>query len=198
MKVLDNAVTIDQERRSSARVPLEGHRGLLVRLMRWYSRRTYGDVLDVGLAMMHNRRVLLTYMRFEAGVARWRGVDDNLKTLAVMAAAGQIGCSWCMDFGYYEAHSRGMDTAKLKELPRWRTSAEFSDVERRVIEYAEAASRTPMEVSDEMVQRLRADLGDQGVVELTMMIAVENSRSRFNSALGLRSQGFKERCELPG
>ena len=95
MKVLDNAVTIDQERRSSARVPLEGHRGLLVRLMRWYSRRTYGDVLDVGLAMMHNRRVLLTYMRFEAGVARWRGVDDNLKTLAVMAAPALACCPGC-------------------------------------------------------------------------------------------------------
>jgi AhpD family alkylhydroperoxidase len=198
MKVLNNAVTIDEERRSSARVPLEGHRGPLARLLTWYSRRTYGDVLDVGLAMLHNRRVLLTYLRFEAGVGRWRGMDDNLKTLAVMAAAAEIGCSWCMDFGYYEAHTRGMDTAKLKELPRWRTSAAFGDVERRVIEYAEAASRTPMEVSDEMVQRLRADLGNKAVVELTMMIALENSRSRFNSALGLRSQGFRERCELAG
>ena len=30
-----------------------------------------------------------------------------------------------------------------------------------------------------------------------MMIAVENLRSRFNSALGLTSQGFKDRCEIP-
>ena len=30
-----------------------------------------------------------------------------------------------------------------------------------------------------------------------MMVAVENQRSRFNSALGLTSQGFKDRCELP-
>jgi hypothetical protein len=30
-----------------------------------------------------------------------------------------------------------------------------------------------------------------------MMIAVENQRSRFNSALGLHSQGFKDRCEIP-
>jgi hypothetical protein len=26
---------------------------------------------------------------------------------------------------------------------------------------------------------------------------VENQRSRFNSALGLTSQGFKDRCEIP-
>jgi hypothetical protein len=26
---------------------------------------------------------------------------------------------------------------------------------------------------------------------------VENVRSRFNSALGLTSQGFRDRCEIP-
>jgi hypothetical protein len=35
------------------------------------------------------------------------------------------------------------------------------------------------------------------VVELTMVVAVENQRSRFNGAMGLTSQGFSERCELP-
>jgi hypothetical protein len=30
-----------------------------------------------------------------------------------------------------------------------------------------------------------------------MMIAVENQRSRFNSALGLTSQGFTDRCKTP-
>ena len=42
---------------------------------------------------------------------------------------------------------------------------------------------------------LRTD--DAALVELTMMIAVENQRSRFNSALGLTSQGFTDRCEIP-
>jgi hypothetical protein len=30
-----------------------------------------------------------------------------------------------------------------------------------------------------------------------MMVAVENVRSRFNSSLGLTSQGFTDRCEIP-
>ena len=30
-----------------------------------------------------------------------------------------------------------------------------------------------------------------------VLVAVENERSRFNSALGLTSQGFADRCELP-
>jgi hypothetical protein len=34
-------------------------------------------------------------------------------------------------------------------------------------------------------------------VELTAIVAVENLRSRMNSALGLTAQGFKDRCEIP-
>ena len=55
----------------------------------------------------------------------------------------------------------------------------------------------PPAVTDEMVADLRRDLDDAQLVELTMMVAVENVRSRFNSALGLTSQGFRDRCELP-
>jgi hypothetical protein len=47
-----------------------------------------------------------------------------------------------------------------------------------------------------MTEALRAELGEDGLVELSMMVAVENERSRFNSALGLTSQGFKAQCEL--
>jgi alkylhydroperoxidase family enzyme len=55
---------------------------------------------------------------------------------------------------------------------------------------------TPPTVTDEMVARLNKVLGVPAVVELTMMVAIENERSRFNSALGLTSQGFSDRCGL--
>ena len=185
-----------EARRAAARVPLEEGSGLLDRMIQWYSHRTYGDVLDNGLALMHNKPVLWAVLRFEQRVARWKRLDPDLKVLAEMATASRIGCSWCMDFGWYAAHSAGLDTSKLAEVPRWRESDVFSERERRVLEYAEAATATPPEVTDEMTEALRADLGNDGFVELTMMIAVENERSRFNSALGLTSQGFKDRCGL--
>jgi AhpD family alkylhydroperoxidase len=188
--------TTTEARRAAARVPLEEGSGLLDRMIQWYSRRTYGDVLDNGLALMHNRPVLWAVLRFEQRVAKWKRLGPDLKVMAEMTTASRIGCSWCMDFGWYAAHSAGLDTSKLAEVPRWRDSDVFSERERRVLEYAEAVTATPPEVTDEMAEALRADLGNDGFVELTMIIAVENERSRFNSALGLTSQGFKDRCEL--
>ena len=186
------------ERRALARVPLDDPHGVFGRLVAWYARRTYGDVPDNGLALLHNVPVLKAVLGFERRVDKWDRLDPDLKMLAQVASAAVIGCSWCLDFGYFAAHSKGLRVDKLKEVPRWRESDVFTPVERRVLEYAEAMSVTPLTVTDAMADALRADVGVDGFVELTMMVAVENERSRFNSALGLTSQGFKDFCEVPG
>jgi alkylhydroperoxidase family enzyme len=85
----------------------------------------------------------------------------------------------------------------MRDVPQWRDSDVYTDLERQVMAYAEAVTATPPAVTDEMVAGLRRQLDDAQLVELTMMVAVENIRSRFNSALGLTSQGFKDRCEIP-
>jgi alkylhydroperoxidase family enzyme len=181
----------------TARIPLDPPRTLLNRLTEWYSRRTYGAMLYPGAALAHNPRVLISNIRHEQSLAKWHRLDPTLKALAVMVSAATIGCSWCMDFGYWESTQRGIDPKKLRDVPRWRDSTAYTDLERQVMAYAEAMTRTPLEVTDEMVAGLRRDLDDAQLVELTMMVAVENNRSRFNSALGLTSQGFKDRCEIP-
>ncbi len=180
-----------------ARISLDPPRTPLYRLAEWYARRTYGLMPDPLAAMGHNLRILAADARFETSVARWNRLDPTLKALAEMASAISIGCSWCVDFGYWETTNRGIDPVKMRDVPRWRDSDVYTDLERKVLAYAEAATATPPTVTDEMVADLRRDLDDAALVELTMMIAVENQRSRFNSALGLTSQGFRDRCELP-
>ena len=185
-----------EERRNAVRVPLDEPRTMFDRAIAWYCRKNYGDVLDNALALMHNRKVLKALFGFEKKVAKWDSLDPDLKVLAQAASASVIGCSWCMDFGYYAAHSQGLDTSKIGEIPFWRESTVFTAQERRVLEYAEAMTATPPTVTDEMVEGLRAELDDAALVELTEMISVENLRSRTNAALGLTSQGFKDHCDL--
>ena len=181
----------------TARVPLEHRQTPFVRFLSSWSRRRYGRVLEPGLAMLHNRRVLLSVSGFEMAVEKWSSVDAGLKDLACAAVAAQIGCSWCMDFGWYVSRNNGLDVAKLEHLTDWRDSDVYSRLERSVLAYAEAMTATPPEVTDELVEDLREQLTDEQVVELTEMISLENLRSRTNSALGLTSQGFKDHCEVP-
>lgn len=180
-----------------ARISLTPRRSLLFRATEWYSRHMYGKVLDPARALAHNPRVLWTDLRFEQSLAKWKSLDPGLKTLAVMASAASIGCSWCMDFGYWESRQRGMDVRKLQDVPMWRDSDAYAPLERDVMEYAEAMTANPPQVEDELAKRLLTTLGEAAFVELTAMVAVENLRSRMNTALGLTSQGFKDHCEIP-
>lgn len=182
---------------SDFRLPPADLTGPMGRAVSAFSRRLYGRVPDNVPVLFHNRKVLWGIFGFERKVARFDTLDADLKSYAVMASAATIGCSWCLDFGYYLAHNDGLDLAKVREVPRWRDSEVFTPLERAVMDYAEAMTETPLRVTDEMVEWLRSQLGEAAVVELTMMVAIENERSRFNSAMGLASQGFSEVCELP-
>ncbi len=152
---------------------------------------------DTAYVLWHHKRVLKAVLKFEQRVAKFNALDRDLSVLAQAASAATVGCSWCLDFGYYLAHSEGLDLAKIREVMRWRESDAFSPVEREVLAYAEAMSTTPVTVTDDMVASLIDHLGNEAMVELTMMIAIENERSRFNSAAGLQSQGYSDVCEVP-
>ena len=182
---------------STFRIPKAPITGLYGRLMTAYARRTWGEVPDNGYVYFHHRKVLKAVLGFERRVGRWDALDPTLKSYAQLASAGVIGCSWCLDFGYFLAHHDGLDVAKVREVPRWRESDVFSPLEREVLAYAEAMSTTPLTVTDEMTASLLAQLGAPAVVELTQIVALENMRSRFNSAAGLQAQGFSDVCELP-
>lgn len=180
-----------------ARISLHPPRTVFYRVMEKYSRRVYGAVLDPGKALAHHRRVLLTYVRTERSASKWKQLDPRLAALAEMASAASVGCSWCMDFGYWKAHAGCLDAQKVEEVPGWRSSDVFTEVERDVMAYAEAVTATPPSVEDALFERLRRRLGDAAMVELTAMVALENFRSRTNSAFGITSQGFEETCAVP-
>jgi AhpD family alkylhydroperoxidase len=180
------------------RISLNPPRTTLLRVVEWYCKRQYGDMVDPGRALGHNSRVLFAELRFERSVAKFNKLDRTLKELAVMTAAASIGCSWCMDFGYWEARKLGVAAEKLRAVPAWREHRGlFSELELAVMEYAEAMCQTEPTVSDELAARLVKLLGEAAFVELTVMVGIENLRSRVNAALGLRSQGFADQCEIP-
>jgi len=84
----------------------------------------------------------------------------------------------------------GAEEEKIREVPGWRESGRFSDTERAALEYAEAMTITGERVSDELFARLRSLFNDAQIVELTAAVALENFRSKFNTALGIEAQGF--------
>jgi alkylhydroperoxidase family enzyme len=84
--------------------------------------------------------------------------------------------------------------AKLQAAANWRDSEIFSAEERLALDYAERMTITGQRVDDALFARLKQHYSEKQIVELTAAIALENFRSKFNPALGIKAQGF---CLIP-
>jgi alkylhydroperoxidase family enzyme len=180
-----------------AHVPLlEEPHGLIPRLAHRYTKRRFGKMVEPTAAASHHSGVLVAMGALETTAQfGWKKLDPTLRWLALQATSARIGCSWCIDYGYYEGMNDGVDPAKVRAAGTWRSSDLFDERERAVLEYAEVATGCPAEVSHDLAARVRLHLSDAEFVELAAWVALENFRSRFNAGLGLRSQGFADSCD---
>ena len=95
--------------------------------------------------------------------------------------------------------SKSVDERQVLELAAYRTSDAFTDIERRVLRYADHLTATPAGVPDGLYDALLADLGHAALVDLTAEIAIENYRARFNRGFDVRPQGYAtgHACAVP-
>jgi len=181
---------------STTRIPKAELTGIYGAMVRRMSRKMLGDVAEPVEVAWHNRKVLNFSFSIGRKAQKWDRCDENLKSFAHMAVASLVGCGFCLDLGYFQAHNQGLDVAKAREVPRWRESDVFTPLERDVMEYAEAMTRTPPTVTDGLSARLLEALGPAALVELTMFIALANLYTRSNTAIGIESQEFSAACDL--
>lgn len=120
-----------------------------------------------------------------------------VKQLARMLVTWRIGCPWCLDFGTHTSIYQGIADEQLRSLPDYERSPLFNAEERAVLRYADAMTRTPVWVSDDIFEaRKRAlyrptDLGGNSSHCLGALPRAGESRPRSGS----RGCG---RANLPG
>jgi alkylhydroperoxidase family enzyme len=166
--------------------------GPLVRLLYRLSRREVGRDVDPVAVYAHAPQLLIGYGMFEKATARQQHVEERLKVLAETKAAAVVSCEFCCDIASSIAREAGITEQQLLALPHYRESEEFSALERLVLDYATAMSRTPASVDDQLFAALREHFDERQMVELTNVIALENMRARFNSAFDMTPAGFSE------
>jgi AhpD family alkylhydroperoxidase len=166
--------------------------GPLTRLVLRIAERQTGKLPEPFAVQAHHPLLMNGYGAFELAFKYSKRAPEKLKALAELKAAALAGCEWCLDFGSWLARDVGITEQQLRDLPRFRESDAFTGDERLVLEYAEGITRTPVEVSDELVERLCERFDGAQLVELTYAAAIENLRARFNWALGIGSQDFSK------
>src|ERR1700743_753699 len=100
------------------RAPQAEITGLYGAVMKRFSRKLLGRVPEPLGVYWHNRPVLKVTMGMGAKAQMVADCDLSLKSFAHMPVAAQIGCSWCLDFGYFQAFNEHLDLDKAREVPR--------------------------------------------------------------------------------
>jgi alkylhydroperoxidase family enzyme len=87
----------------------------------------------------------------------------------------------------------------MEALGEYATNPLFSETEKLVLQYADAMTETPVEVSDALFAKLREKFTNAQLVELTSALAWENYRARFDHAFGIEAEGFTKGsyCAIP-
>jgi AhpD family alkylhydroperoxidase len=158
-------------------------------------RRKYGAVLDSALLWARAPKLFL-------GVAGLYGMIDRksspiepaLRSLITVRVSQINWCPFCVDINSATLLRRGASMDKIEALEAWRDSNLFDARERAALAYAEAMTRSDLQVDDALMGELKRHFDDDAVVELTGLIAFQNMSSKFNSALAVPPQGF---CRIP-
>lgn len=83
----------------------------------------------------------------------------------------------------------GLSDEKLRALPGDDLTI-FNDVERLVIDLADAMAMTPANVVEDLYARLRRQFTEEQLLQLSGQIAFENYRARLNRVFDVGSDGL--------
>src|SRR5882672_6531618 len=105
------------------------------------------------------------------------------RTLAdlVHIRASQInGCAFCLDMHVKEAKMHGERELRLYHIPIWRESPLFSEKERAALEWTEAVTKLTAGIPDGVYEKVRQQLSEKEMSELTFAIGIINLWNRLN------------------
>src|SRR5436190_14467612 len=100
-----------------------------------------------------------------------------------------------MDINAAGGSRAGASDDEIAAVVAWRTSPLFSEAEKLAFELADATVGMPVEVSDDLFERLGRHYSTEQLVELGAICALENFRSRFNRIFQVEANGVY--CALP-
>jgi AhpD family alkylhydroperoxidase len=146
----------------------------------------------------HAPKLMMAMGKFNQAVRKADGVEERIRHLVELKGAQMIGCEYCVDLGSQIARNSGLSEEELLALPHYRTSACFGEREKAALDFTVGVMRTPVDVTDEVFERMREHFTDRQMVELTALLTLVNL-DRFNAAFGIGAAGFSEGmvCVVP-
>ncbi|WP_026792171.1 carboxymuconolactone decarboxylase family protein [Pleomorphomonas oryzae] len=107
-------------------------------------------------------------------------IELKLRDLVQIRASQINGCAFCLDMHVKEAKIHGESELRLYHVAIWRESNLFAPRERAALAWTEAVTRLPEGgIPDELYERVRGQLSEKEITDLTFSIMVINAWNRL-------------------
>jgi AhpD family alkylhydroperoxidase len=110
-------------------------------------------------------------------------IEESIRDLVAIRASQINGCAFCIDMHVKQATIHGERPLRLHHVAAWRESTLFVPRERAALAWTEALTTLSRQgVPDEIYERVRSQLTEQELVDLTYEIMTINAWNRINVA----------------
>ncbi len=110
-------------------------------------------------------------------------IEEGIRHLVEVRASQINGCGLCLDMHVKQAKIHGERELRLHHLAIWRESTLFSPRERAALAWTEALTRLPAHgVPDEVYDRVRTQLSEKEISDLSFIVMSINGWNRINVA----------------
>jgi AhpD family alkylhydroperoxidase len=117
------------------------------------------------------------------GLIHEGAIEVGILDLVAIRASQINGCAFCVDMHVKQATIHGERALRLHHLATWRESTLFVPRERAALAWTEALTTlAPGGVPDDLYDRVRSQLSEQEVSDLTFEIMTINAWNRVNIA----------------
>jgi len=110
-------------------------------------------------------------------------IEEPIRDLVSIRASQLNGCGFCLDMHVKEARIHGERELRIHHLATWRESTLFAPRERAALAWTEILTKLPEHgVSDEIYERVRTQLSEKELSDLTFDVMAINAWNRANVA----------------
>lgn len=122
------------------------------------------------------------FVEFNLQVKR-SAIEQSILDLVFIRASQLNGCAFCLDMHVKEATIHGERPLRLFHVAAWRESTLFIPRERAALAWTEVLTQLPPQgVPDEVYERVRTQLSEKEISDLTFGIMAINAWNRVNIA----------------
>jgi AhpD family alkylhydroperoxidase len=110
-------------------------------------------------------------------------IEQKIRDLVNIRASQMNGCAFCLDMHVKEAKIHGESELRLYHVAIWRESNLFIPRERAALAWTEALTKLPEGgIPDELYERVRGQLSEKEISDLTFSIITINAWNRISIA----------------